>query len=167
MHDDLKNGILPVLGRVPSGIYILTLREPSSADGPPRETGMLSSWVMQAGFEPPMITVAVKRGRYVGDWLAAGAPFALNVVAEKQKSLLAHFARGFEPGQPAFDGLRIERDPRGVPLLVENTVGYLLGEPRQHVDTPDHRIFTAELIGGRLLSHEAPMIHHRKSGAQY
>ena len=42
----ISTEIAPVLGRIPSGIFILTIRH---AD---QETGMLASWVMQAGFEP-------------------------------------------------------------------------------------------------------------------
>src|SRR6476646_2144 len=93
---------MTLLGRIPSGIYILTARHAE------QETGMLASWVMQAGFDPPMVSVAVRQGRYVGQWLTAGSPFVLNVVAQGQKSLLSHFGRGFELGQPAFEGLRIE-----------------------------------------------------------
>ena len=165
-HTDNHRDYLPVLGRVPSGIYILTIAHQDDNDGV-QETGMLASWVMQAGFEPPMLTVAVKKGRYVCDWLAGGDPFALNVVAENQKSLLAHFGRGFEPGEPAFEELTIERDSRGVALLAEGCLGYLLCEPREHIETGDHVIFTAELLGGRLFNEDAPMIHHRKSGAHY
>ena len=65
----------PILGRIPSGILILTVRHED------RETGMLASWVKQAGFTPPSVTVAVKQGRYVADWLTAGAPLVLNFVA--------------------------------------------------------------------------------------
>ena len=88
-----------VLGQIPSGIFILSI-----GTGP-RATGMLASWVMQAGFEPPMVSVAVKLGRYVCDWLTEGQPFVFNVVGEGQKDLLRHFAKGFEPGEPAFEGL--------------------------------------------------------------
>jgi hypothetical protein len=89
----------PVLGRVPSGIYILTIGTGA------RATGMLASWVMQAGFDPPMVSIAVKQGRYICDWLSEGQPFVLNVVAEGKKDLLKHFGKGFEPGAPAFEGL--------------------------------------------------------------
>ena len=56
---------------------------------------MLASWVMQAGFEPPMVSVAIKLGRYVCDWLTEGQPFVLNLVGEGQKELLKHFCQGF------------------------------------------------------------------------
>lgn len=156
-----KKDFDPVLGRVPSGIFILTV----GVGG--RATGMLSSWVMQAGFEPPMVSVGVKLGRYVCDWLAEGQPFVLNLVGESQSQLLKHFGKGFEPGANAFEGLAIGHCARGVPILTD-CVGYLECEPTGHVDSGDHRIFLAKVARGKL--HDAdvkPMVHIRKSGANY
>ncbi len=150
----------PVLGRVTSGIYILT------AGTGERATGMLASWVMQAGFEPPMVSIAVKTGRYVCDWITQGEPFVLNVVAEKQFDLLKHFGKGFEPEEPAFEGLAIQHCPRGVPVL-EACLGHLECEPVSHVDSGDHRIFLAKVVRGTLQSEASPMVHIRKSGGNY
>lgn len=150
-----------VLGRVPSGIYILTV-----GTGP-RATGMLASWVMQAGFEPPMVSVAVKLGRYVCDWITAGQPFVLNVAGDSQGHFLKHFGSGFAPGEPAFEGLGLTYCPRGVPVLTE-ALGHLECEPVRHVDSADHRIFLANVVRGNLAQPDGkPMIHVRKSGANY
>ncbi len=151
----------PVLGRVPSGIYILTIGTGT------RATGMLASWVMQAGFEPPMVSVAVKQGRYVCDWLTAGEPFVLNLLGASEQKLMKHFARGFEPGMPAFDGVAIAHCARGVPVLTE-TLGHLECEPVRHMDSGDHRIVLANVVRGKLNQADAaPMVHIRKSGANY
>jgi flavin reductase (DIM6/NTAB) family NADH-FMN oxidoreductase RutF len=151
----------PVLGRVPSGIYILTVGTGA------RATGMLASWVMQAGFEPPMVSVAVKLGRYICDWLTEGQPFVLNLVGERQKTFLRHFHEGFTPNEPAFEGLAIGHCARGVPILSE-AVGHLECEPVRHIDSGDHRIFLANAVRGRLTHEELhPMVHIRKSGAKY
>jgi flavin reductase (DIM6/NTAB) family NADH-FMN oxidoreductase RutF len=149
-----------VLGRVPSGVYIHTIGTGA------RATGMLASWVMQAGFEPPMVTVAVKQGRYVAEWLAAGTPFALSVVAEDDKQLLGHFGRGFEPGEPAFEGVAVSRTNRGTPVL-DAAVGHLECVATSHVDSSDHRVFLARVESGQLASDERPMVHIRKSGLNY
>src|SRR5438874_8727460 len=69
------------LGRVPSGLFVLTARHGT------RETGMLASWVQQCSFDPPQVSMAVRKGRDVLDWLADGAAFVLNVLAEGQKQL--------------------------------------------------------------------------------
>src|SRR6187399_731052 len=134
--------IAGILGKIPSGLFILTAKGP---DG--RETGMLASWVMQAGFEPPMLTVAVKRGRYVLDWLMPGDAFNLNVLAADQPWALKHFGKGFEPGEPAFNGLTVERCSRGVAVLT-GTVGHLECEAASHLESGDHRILLAKVLGG-------------------
>ena len=152
--------IQPVLGRVPSGVFILTVGTGS------RATGMLASWVMQAGFEPPMVSVAVKLGRYVCDWIGDGQPFVLNMIGESQGKHLKHFGRGFDPEEPAFEGLEISYCPRGVPILQES-LGHLQCEPAGHVDSGDHRIFLAKVVRGALGGDERPMVHIRKSGANY
>jgi flavin reductase (DIM6/NTAB) family NADH-FMN oxidoreductase RutF len=150
-----------VLGRIASGIFILTV-----GTGP-RATGMLSSWVMQAGFEPPTVSVAVKLGRYVCDWLTEGQPFVLNIVGESPTKLMKHFAKGFEPGEPAFDRLNIAHCARGVPIL-KDALGHLECEPVRHIDSGDHRIFLARVVRGKLHDADAtPKVHVRKSGARY
>jgi flavin reductase (DIM6/NTAB) family NADH-FMN oxidoreductase RutF len=155
------NSFDPVLGRIPSGIFILTVGKGE------RATGMLSSWVMQAGFEPPMVSVAVRLRRYVCDWITEGQPFVLNLVGERQIGLMKHFAKGFEPGQPAFEGLALSDDARGVPIL-RDAIGHLECEPVRHTDSGDHRIFVAKVVGGELRQADiAPNVHIRRSGAKY
>lgn len=153
-------GIDAILGRVASGIYILT------AGTGDRATGMLTSWVVQAGFDPPMVTVAVRQGRYIADWLTSGEPFVLNIVGESQTSLLKHFGKGFDIGQPAFDGLGIHACPRGVPVLDES-VGHLECEPLSHADSGDHRVFLARVVRGNFQDGQKPFVHIRKNGANY
>src|SRR3954464_11070823 len=82
-------GLSQALGRIPSGLYILTVSVGE------RSTGMLASWVQQAGFEPPMVTAAIRRDRYVADWIAEAGRFTLNQLATGSRSLIRHFGRGF------------------------------------------------------------------------
>ena len=156
----MPNDPYPVLGRIPSGIFILTV-----GDGD-RATGMLASWVMQAGFEPPMVTVAVKQGRYVGEWISDGESFVLNLVADEQKHLLKHFGKGFEPGEPAFSGLAVRPAANGVPALID-AIGHLECEMAAYLDSGDHRIFLARVTAGTLTNDLAPLVHIRKTGAHY
>jgi flavin reductase (DIM6/NTAB) family NADH-FMN oxidoreductase RutF len=154
------SGIVPLLGQVPSGLFILTARHGDL------ETGMLASWVMQAGFEPPMLSVCIRQGRYIAEWLSAGAPFAVHVLSSVNKNLLSHFGRGFDPGQPAFAGLEILRTESGLPIL-NGTLGYLECQSRQYLDSADHRIFLAEIVAGQKHADLGPLVHIRKSGLRY
>src|SRR4051794_26956560 len=96
-----SESLAAALGRIPSGLFVLTLGHGEN------ETGMLASWVQQCSFDPPQVSVAVNKQRDVLERLLDGAPFVLNVIPEGGKSLVAHFGKGFDPGQPAFVGLEV------------------------------------------------------------
>jgi flavin reductase (DIM6/NTAB) family NADH-FMN oxidoreductase RutF len=146
---------------VPSGLFILTAR---SGD---RASGMLASWVQQAGFEPPMLTVAVRRDRYLAGWIADSGRFTLNQVGTGHKPLLKHFGRGFGPDEPAFEGVSLREDRPHGPIL-SDAIAYLVCEVSDSIDGGDHRVFLARVVEGARLDHEAePMVHIRKSGLHY
>jgi flavin reductase (DIM6/NTAB) family NADH-FMN oxidoreductase RutF len=164
MGDHLRStisGLGQALGRIPSGLYILTVEHGGQS------TGMLASWVQQAGFEPPMLTVAIRRDRHVADWVAASGRFALNQVAVGGKALIRHFGRGFAPDAPAFEGLELRSDARGGPIL-DGALAYLDAEVAGELAAGDHRIFLATVIAGSLLVPDAePMVHVRANGFHY
>ncbi|MCA9113591.1 MAG: flavin reductase family protein [Planctomycetaceae bacterium] len=165
VSEELRQAVGPILGRTPSGVFILT-----AADGQGRETGMLASWVQQASFEPPVVTVAVNCKRYLIEWLEAQPRLALSFVGESQKELLRHFGRGFEPDVPAFEGLEISRDgATGLPVLADS-LGWLEGEISGRLEAGDHVIYSVTVTGGASgprLESEAPMVHLRRSGFTY
>ncbi len=150
------------LGRVPSGLFILTVR-----DGDGRATGMLASWVQQAGFEPPMVSVALHRDRYVAEWVRASGRFVLNQVPAGNKTLLRHFGKGFAPDAPAFDGVRIDREHPAGPVLAE-ALGYLIVEAAGEVAGGDHVVMLGRVVEGGMIDGEGhPLVHVRQNGLHY
>ena len=96
---NLRQAIGRALGKVPSGLYILT----ATHDG--KSSAMIASWVQQAGFEPPAISVAIGKERPVRDLIDAGRSFALCVLGKGDTALMKRYARGVAPGQDAFAGV--------------------------------------------------------------
>ena len=164
MADPSSNAVNPLsqaLGRVPSGLYILTVRH----DG--RATGLLASWVMQAGFDPPMVTVAINSQRYVADWVSTSGRFTLNQLAAGNKPLIRHFGRGFPPDAPAFAGIELRDEGQGGPVLASASA-FLEAEVVGEIASTDHRIFLARVVGGAVLSPASePMVHTRNNGFHY
>ncbi|MEX0586854.1 MAG: flavin reductase family protein, partial [Pirellulales bacterium] len=107
-----------------------------------------------------------KKGRYIEDWLTAGEPFVLNLLSGDAKHLLKHFSHRFEPGQNAFEGVKLRHSNHGLPVLNE-AIGHLECVPQSHIDSGDHRIFLARIDSGELAHDERPMVHVRKSGMHY
>jgi flavin reductase (DIM6/NTAB) family NADH-FMN oxidoreductase RutF len=153
-------GLAAALGRVPSGIFVL------AAGQGERETAMLASWVQQCSFDPPQLSVAVRRDRHIHDLLADGAAFTLNIVPIHATEFLKHFGKGFEPGEPAFTGIAVERTTSGVAVLSE-ALGHLDCRVAGRCDAGDHDLLIARVVGGRLNSEDKPMVHVRKSGLRY
>lgn len=163
MSDHLSD-VAAVLGRLPSGLFILTARGPEG-----EETGLLASWVQQASFEPPVVTVAVNKSRYLNDWLKTTPRAAISIVGETQKQYLGHFGRGFEPGDTAFEGLDIARTSNGLPVLID-CLGWLAGEVTGSLDAGDHMIYAlriTESSAGPRIADEKPWVHLRKNGLGY
>jgi len=148
------------LGRIPSGLFIVTAGSGESA------TGFLASFVQQVGMEPPVLSVAVKAERPAAQLIRDHGAFCVAVIDEASKHLMGHYARGFEPGEPAFEGINSAESSLGVPYPSEALAVLsckLVGE----VAWTDHILFAGEAIEGLARDDADPMIHLRKNGLNY
>jgi flavin reductase (DIM6/NTAB) family NADH-FMN oxidoreductase RutF len=154
------DSLAAALGRIPSGLFVLTARAGTD------ETGMLASWVQQCSFDPPRVSVAVNKQRDLLEWLADGATFVLNVLPEGGRALVAHFGKGFARGEPAFTGLKVTREGETPPVLLESHA-YLVCRVANRVDAGDHVLIIAGVTGGAVLHDAKPTVHVRKNGLRY
>lgn len=157
---DPSEALAAALGRVPSGLFVLTARAGRA------ETGRLVSWVQQCSFDPPQVSVAVNKTSDALDWFADGAPFVLNVIPEGGKALIAHFGKGFAPDEPAFDGLDVRRDGESPPVLLASHA-YLVCRVVNRVDAGDHVLVIGRVTAGGVLHDGKPTTHVRKNGLRY
>jgi 3-hydroxy-9,10-secoandrosta-1,3,5(10)-triene-9,17-dione monooxygenase reductase component len=161
MTDEVKLAIGKALGKIPSGIHILTTGQGTAA------LAMLASWVQQAGFDPPAVTVAVAKGRPAGAAIHQNQAFVLSILAEGDKELLKKYARGTAPGEDPFAGVPTIATGTGIPALA-NALGYLECQLLTTWDFyGDHELFVAKIIGGKLLREGAPFVHLRGNGFHY
>lgn len=148
------------LGRIPSGIFVLTV---SRGD---IETGMLASFVQQCSFEPPQLTVAIQPGRDIAGLLEPGSLFTLNILEDAQTDMIVHFGRGYSLEEDAFRGLEVERGGPGGPVICE-ALAVLECVVTGRVPAGDHDLFIAQVQSGRLFDDGHPMVHIRKNGFHY
>lgn len=157
---DPRKQLAAALGRIPSGLFVVTLCHDDA------ETGLLASWLQQCSFEPPQLSMAIKRGREVAEWLTDGAAFTVNVLDGSQTDMIVHFGRGFGPGDPAFHGLAIERSAAGGVVLSE-ALAYLDCQVVARFPAGDHDLYVGRVLAGKMLNEGQPMVHVRKSGMHY
>lgn len=160
-EDPSRQAIGRGLGRLASGLYVLTAGRGDQA------TGMLASWVQQVGFEPPTVVVALKKGRAIDALVRAEGAFCLAVLDDSSKQLLGHFARGFEPGAPAFEGVDTADSSLGVPYPTA-AHAHLVCKVRAIADDwSDHAVICAEVVEGDGTHDRQPLVHVRKNGFSY
>lgn len=150
------------LGRVIGSLCVLTTRKAELSGA------MVASWVSQASFNPPGITVAVAKDRAVEALLHKGDRFALNLLAEgRETGLMKQFLQPFEPGADRFAGLELETSPAEQPLLPD-ALAWLDGKVNQRMECGDHWLIYAEVDSGGLFDAESSTaVHQRRSGANY
>ena len=96
---DPHKNLASALGRIPSGVFILTLAETAS------RPVCSQAGCSNARFKPPMISFVIQHGRPIAELLANGAVFTLNILESAQTDMIAHFGKGFAVTEDAFTNL--------------------------------------------------------------
>ena len=151
------------LGRLSGGLYVVTARQEE------RASAMVASWVSQASFDPPGITVAVAKDRAIEALLQVGDRFVLNILREDNyQDLMRHFLKRFPPGADRFAGVNtLDGVATGGPVLGD-ALAFLGCRVSQRMEGPDHWIIYGEVEQGNVSDTEArTAVHHRKVGNHY
>ncbi|MGA0364507.1 MAG: flavin reductase [Vulcanococcus sp.] len=166
LSESRSNPAVLALGRVVGSLCVLTTRK--GAGESQLSGAMVASWVSQASFSPPGLTVAVAKDRAVEALLHVGDSFALNVLASGRESgPMKQFLQPFAPGADRFAGLELEQSPGGQPILPE-ALAWLDCSVKQRMECGDHWLIYAQVGSGALLDAEATTaVHQRRSGANY
>ena len=155
------------LGRLSGGLYVVTARQ---GEGETARTGaMVASWVSQASFDPPGLTVAVAKDRAIEALLQVDDRFVLNILREDNfQPLLRHFLKRFPPGADRFAGVpTLDGVAAGGPVLGD-ALAYLGCRVAQRMETQDHWVLYALVEEGNVADASASTaVHHRKVGNHY
>jgi len=156
-QNSLKDAIGAAIGRIPSGVYIITAKRGD------QKIGMMGSWVAQAGFEPPCVSVAVQPERELYSAIEQSGQFSINVLSNENMNLMKAFSR-YSPDQ--FDGIEHTDSEQGI--VLNECVAVMHCRLKGKYEGADHHLFIGEVVDGAYLNHElAPMVHLRKSGFNY
>jgi flavorubredoxin/flavin reductase (DIM6/NTAB) family NADH-FMN oxidoreductase RutF len=148
------------VGRVVGSLCVVTAKQGEVS------SGMLASWVSQASFNPPGLTIAVAKDRAIEPLTHSGNEFVLNILAEG-KELRKHFMKSYAPGQDRFAGIDIEEAENGSPILM-GALAYLECSVQNRMDVGDHWLVYASVNSGKVLNPDAvTAVHHRQSGNHY
>lgn len=150
------------LGRILGSLCVVTTKTEEV------KGAMLASWVSQATFNPPGLTVAVAKDRAMESLLPIGSDFVLNILGEgKHIELMKHFLKPFAPGEDRFVNIDYSEAENGCPLL-SKALAYVECKVANRMECGDHWVIYAYAKQGKLLQADGlTAVHHRKSGSHY
>lgn len=128
-------------------------------------SGMLASWVSQATFNPPGITVAVAKDRALESLTHSGEKFVLNILGEDKK-LARHFMKNFAPGEDRFADVNTDIANNGCFILTD-ALAYLECKIANRMECGDHWVVYATIENGHVLHEGVTAVHYRKTGSHY
>ncbi len=152
--------VAPVLGSIPSGLFVVTIRKGAE------KGAFLASWVQQASFHPPLITVAMAKDRPIRSWFQPDTIFGRHVRSSQHKKLLKHFAKPPETPSQVFTHLSQYQSMYGIPVLTES-MAMLHCRVKSTTDAGDHELVLGEVFDAETFDLGKPKVHIRKNGFQY
>tara|TARA_Y100001970_G_scaffold293830_1_gene443621 strand:- start:2360 stop:4135 length:1776 start_codon:yes stop_codon:yes gene_type:complete len=163
----LDNNMDQALGRLSGGLYVVTAKNGEGKNL--KKSAMVASWVSQASFEPPGLTVAVAKDRAIESFLQVGNYFVINVLEENNyQQMFRHFLKRFPPGADRFKDVKISENlAKGGPVLVDS-LAFLDCIVESRMETPDHWIIYGIVKNGKISKLDSKTaVHHRKTGNHY
>lgn len=160
--DSQTDRTVQAVGRLLGSLSVVTARQGEVT------SAMLASWVSQATFNPPGLTIAVAKDRAIESLMYRDGQFVINLLAEgKHLGLMKHFLKPFAPGEDRFQGVATEVAENGCPILTD-AHAYLECRAENRMECGDHWLIYAVVERGNLLEPNAlTAVHHRKSGGHY
>ncbi len=160
MADQELSPLARALGRIPTGLYLVTTSTP---EGP---LGFLGSFVMQVAFDPPTVCVAIGRDRAHLAAVRKSGAFGVSILDSVSRRLMTRFLGKLPEGESPFDGQNLTPGAAGSPLFTDALASLECRLTGEH-DAGDHIVVFGTVTEGRVSREGEPSLHLRKNGLSY
>lgn len=134
------------VGKIVGSVCVLTTKQGEIP------MAILVTWVSQATFKPPGITVAIAKERSIEYLMYIGSKFVLNIFSEGiHTDYIKSFRRNFTPIEYHLSGIRTIVGENSSPILAD-AAAYLECSVNQHLDCGDHWVIYATVDYGKLIN---------------
>ena len=140
-----------VLGRLPTGVVVITGGEPQ------RPSGLVVGSFMSVSLEPPLVAVCVAKTSTSWPAIETGGHFCANVLAQGQEALARQFAAS---GGDKFRGVSFSPAPASGAPLLEQVAAWIDCRIYERYEAGDHWLVLGEVLelsgvgdGGALVFH--------------
>ena len=122
------------------------------------------TWVSQASFEPPMISVCIKRNSASYEIVKKRGEFILHLLGDNQKELASTFFKPTIFENEKLNGQEFSLE-NNLPLL-KDVPAYIQCKVVEILENGDHPLFLAEVVDAKINNDSNPL-ELRKTGWTY
>ncbi len=152
MEGETQNRLKQAMRVYPQGVTVVTF---ASEDGP---RGLTVSSFTSVSLAPPLVLVSIAKTSAVHDALRDAKAYAINFLAEDQKSVSDRFA-GRTGLKDRFEGLKFERGATGAPII-DGVRAVLECRAWKAYDGGDHSILIGEVVAGKTFNPKRPLVYY-------
>ncbi|MFM7426225.1 MAG: diflavin flavoprotein [Elainella sp.] len=147
------------VGRIAGALCVITTHQNN------QHQAMLTSWVAQATFTPPGLTLAVSQAQ--ATTLAdVASPFVLNILKEG-RNVRRHFLKPLTAKGNDFGEIATHAAQNGC-LVIDEALAYLECTVQSRMECGDHWLIYATVDNGKVLeSQGVTAVQHRKSASYF
>lgn len=145
---------LKTLFKLSYGMYIVCSRKDDKING------QIVNTVFQITSEPPTIAISINKNNFTHQCITQTKKFTISILdKETPLKLIGNF--GFKSGRDIdkFVNIKYKFGITNLPIILENTVGYLELELISQFDIETHTIFVGKVIEAQILSNTEPMTY--------
>ena len=152
MKEDLQGALKEVMRVYPQGVTVVTTR------GPEGVKGITVSSFTSVSLDPPLVMISIAKGSLLHDTFVKAANFAVNFLADDQKSVSDRFA-GRLGQRERFEGLRYRTGSTGCPIIDGARASIECRSWRVY-EGGDHSIIVGEVVTARALNAKRPLVYY-------
>lgn len=136
------------------GMYVVT-----TIDEEKRNVGCVINTLTQITSENPIITISLNKDNYTNRALKWNRLFAISIIStETSKDLITKFGYHSSKDTDKFQDTEYELIDN-IPVIKENTCGYILAEYIDSVDCNTHDVIIAKVITTKKVNNNIPMTY--------
>ena len=152
MDSEVQSGLKQAMRVYPQGVTVVTALTP---DGP---VGLTVSSFTSVSLDPPLVLVSVAKGSGLHSVLRGAKAYAVNFLADDQKSVSDRFA-GRTQAKNRFEGVKFTKGTTGSPIIA-GARAVLECNAWKAYDGGDHSILVGEVVSAKAFSSKRPLVYY-------
>jgi len=140
--------------KISYGLYVISSKQKEKFNG------QIANTVFQVTSEPPLIAVSINKQNLTHRFIQESKRFTISILS-KGTPLRFIGLFGFQSGRNVnkFADINYKISKMGMPIVVDNSLGYLEAEVINTFDAGTHTVFIGRVVNAELLKDDEPLTY--------